>query len=228
VAEFCIRKDIKNNCASSVTYEEASQRPSPFGVGKSTGNLQIMEKLISFLNSLHPVSGTLESALRDRLRFIRKKKNEFLLFEGEICHYAWYLQKGLVRCYYDRDEHEVTTWFMEEDHVIVLFESLFRQKKSIFNIQALEDCELYGIRYEDILHVLETYPEARYIHTIISDRYSKLKDIRIRATSMLGPKERYRYFEKHFPQLLSRVKLEYIASYLDMDIRTLTRARKPE
>jgi len=108
-----------------------------------------------------------------------------------------------------------------------LFESLFRQKKSIFNIQALEDCELYGIQYEDILHVLETYPEARYIRTIVSDQYSKLKDIRIRATSMLGPKERYRYFEKHFPQLLSRVKLEYIASYLDMDIRTLTRARKP-
>jgi hypothetical protein len=45
---------------------------------------------------------------------------------------------------------------------------------------------------------------------------------------MLPPKERYRYFEKHFPELLNRVKLEYIASYLDMDIRTLTRARKME
>lgn len=185
-----------------------------------------MEKLISFLNSLHPVSCTLESALRDRLRFIRKKKNEFLLFEGEICHYAWYLQKGLLRCYYERDEHEVTTWFKEENHVIVMFQSLSGQKKSLYNIQALEDCELYAIHYEDLLHLLETHPEARHIRTIITDRYSNLKDIRIRATSMLTAKERYRYFQKHFPQLLNRVKLEYIASYLDMDIRTLTRVRK--
>jgi CRP-like cAMP-binding protein len=187
-----------------------------------------MEKAISFLKRQHPISSSLEAELRNTFRFARKKKNEFLLYEGEVWRYAWYLQKGLVRCYYERHEHEVTTWFMEEDHMIVLFESLFRQKKSIFNIQALEDCELYGIRYEDILHLLETYPEARYIHTIISDRYSNLKDIRIRATSMLSAKERYRYFEKHFPHLLNRVKLEYIASYLDMDIRTLTRARKPE
>jgi CRP-like cAMP-binding protein len=185
-----------------------------------------MEKLISFLNKLHPVSGSLEADLRNAFRSMKKKKNEFLVLEGEVCHYAWYLDMGLVRCYFERHEHEVTTWFMEENNVVVLFKSLFGQKKSIFNIQTLEDCELYCIHYEDILHVLETYPEARQIRTIITDKYSNLKDIRIRATSMQVPKERYRYFEKHLPHLINRVKLQYIASYLDMDIRTLTRTRK--
>lgn len=185
-----------------------------------------MEKVIAFLKNLHPVSDSLEAELRNGLRFTRKKKNEFLLFEGEICRYAWYLQKGLVRCYYNRDEREVTTWFLEEDHVIVLFKSLFGQKKSLYNIHALEDCELYGIRIENILHLEDTYPEVAHICTKVGERFSNLKDIRIRATSMLSAKERYRYFEKHFSQLLNRVKLEYIASYLDMDIRTLTRVRK--
>jgi CRP-like cAMP-binding protein len=187
-----------------------------------------MEKAISFLKRMHPVSGSLEAELRNTLRFTRKKKNEFLLYEGEICHYAWYLQKGLVRCYYARDEREVTTLFIEEDHVIVLDNSLFGQKKSIYNIQALEDCELYAIHYQDIQAHFQKYPEAISLHHLIANRYSNLKDLKIRATSMLPPKERYRYFEKHFPELLNRVKLEYIASYLDMDIRTLTRARKSE
>jgi CRP-like cAMP-binding protein len=115
---------------------------------------------------------------------------------------------------------------MEEDNVIVLFKSLFAQKESQYNIQALEDCKLYGIRFADIVRILETYPEARNIRTIISDQYNDLKDLRIRATSMLAAKDRYHYFEKHLPHLLSRLKLEYIASYLDMDVRTLTRARK--
>jgi CRP-like cAMP-binding protein len=184
-----------------------------------------MEKVISFLKRLHPVSGSLEAELRNELRFTRKKKNEFLLFEGEVCHYAWYLQKGLVRCYYKRVEREVTTLFIEEDHVIVLNKSLFGQKKSLYNIQALEDCELYAIHYEHIQAHFRKYPEAISLHHIIANRYSNLKDLKIRATSMLTPKERYRYFEKHFPHLLNRVKLEYIASYLDLSRRSLARAR---
>ena len=185
-----------------------------------------MEKVIDFLKRLHPISGSLETELRKGFLFIEKKKTEFLLFEGEVCHYAWYLQKGLVRCYYNRGEREVTTWFIEEDNVIVLFKSLFGQKESLYNIQALEDCELYGIRIENILHLLDTYPEVPRIRTVITDRFSNLKDIRARAISGLSPIERYLYFKKHFPQLLNRVKLGHIASYLDMDIRTLTRVRK--
>lgn len=185
-----------------------------------------MEKVITFLKRLHPLSGSLEAELRNGFRFIKKKKNEFLLFEGEICRYAWYLQKGLVRCYYNRDEHEVTTWFMEEDHVIVLFKSLFGQKKSLYNVEALEDCELYSIRIENILHLLDTYPEVTSIRTIVAERFNNLKDIRARAISGLSSGERYRYFEKHFPQLLNRVKLEHIASYLDISKSSVARARR--
>jgi CRP-like cAMP-binding protein len=184
-----------------------------------------MEKVISFLKRLHPVSGPLEAELRSALRFTRKKKHEFLLFEGEVCHYAWYLQKGLVRCYYTREQREVTTLFIVEDDVIVLFNSLFGQMQSQYNIQALEDCELYAIHYQDIQAHFRKYPEAICLDHIIAERYSNLKDTKIRATGMLSPKERYRYFEKHFPHLVNRVKLEYIASYLDLSRRSLARAR---
>jgi CRP-like cAMP-binding protein len=185
-----------------------------------------MDKLISFLKNLHPVSGLLEAELQGRFRFTTKKKNEFLLYEGEVCRYAWYLQKGLVRFYYNRGEHEVTTWFVEEDHMIVLHKSLYGQIKSVYNIQALEDCELYRIRFEDIQHVLETYAEAWYIRNIITNRYSNLKDIRIRATSIRSPNGRYAYFVRHFPHLLGRLTLEQIASYLNMSKSSVARARR--
>lgn len=186
-----------------------------------------MEELISFLNKLHPhpLPGPLEAEVRNRFHPVQKKKNEYLLHEGEVCRYGWYLQKGLVRCYYERDEREVTTWFMEEDNMVVLIKSLSGQRKSLYNIQAMEDCELYRIGYHDILYLLESYPEARYIRTKISDRYSTLKDIKIRATNMLSAKERYRYFEKHFPHLLGRLNLQHIASYLDLSLRSVKRAR---
>jgi CRP-like cAMP-binding protein len=185
-----------------------------------------MEKVISYLKGLHAVSEALEAELRNRCRFTQKKKNEFLLFEGEICRYAWYLQDGLVRCFYNRYEREVTTWFMEEDNPVVLYKSLFDQKKSLFNLQALEDCSLYSIHYHDIRALYQKFPEIIHIHNLVTEHYTHLQTLKIRATSTLSARDRYRYFEKHFPHLLSRLKLEHIASYLDMDVRTLTRARK--
>jgi hypothetical protein len=117
-----------------------------------------------------------------------------------FCRYALVPAKGTGRCYYNLHEREVTTLFLEEDHTIILFQSLFRQKKSLCNIQVIEDYELYGIRYEDILHLLETHSEATHIRTIIADRHSNLKDIRIRAISG-HCQGTVPLFEKHFPQL---------------------------
>lgn len=194
-------------------------------ITRKNPKVKVMDKVISYLNKLHPVSATFEADLRTRCRFTTKKKNEFLLLEGEISHCAWYLQEGLVRCFYNRHEREATTWFVEEDHAVVLFKSLFGQKKSLFNIQALEDCELYSIHYQDIQALFRKYPEALTLHHIIFESYSNLTDLKIRATGMLTAKDRYRYFEKHFPHLLNRVKLEYVASYLDISRRSLARAR---
>jgi CRP-like cAMP-binding protein len=185
-----------------------------------------MEKVIAFLKRLHPVSASLEAELRALLYFTTVKKNALLQAEGEVSRYAWYLQKGLVRCFYRHHDSEVTTWFMPEDNVIVLFKSLFRQVKSKYSLQALEDCQLYCIRFGDIQHLIETYPEALRIRTMITDFYVNLNYLKIRAIGENTAKERYRYFEKHLPRLLNRVKLEYVASYLNLSKRSLARARK--
>ena len=185
-----------------------------------------MDKLISFAKRLIPVSATLEAELQSRFRFTTKKKNQFLLYEGEICRYAWFLQKGLVRCYFNRGKYEVTTWFVEEGHMIVLHESLCEEKESLYNLQAIEDCELYGIRFEDMHHVLDTYRETSYIRDVVARRFVNLAIIRVMATSMRSPSSRYAYFLKHFPQLLGRLTLVQIASYLDMSKSSVARARR--
>lgn len=184
-----------------------------------------MEKVIAFLQRLHPLSSALKEELSQAARFIRMRKNEFLQHENSVSHHVWFLQKGLVRCYYEHNAQEVTVWFMEEGNIVVLLKSITDQIKSIFHLQALEDCELYVIHHRDIKSLYKKYPEARSLHYVVLEQYSALKDFKIRATNG-RPEQRYRYFEKHFPHLLNRLKLEHIASYLNMDVRTLTRARK--
>ena len=175
---------------------------------------------------MQPLPDSLEQDVRSAAHFSRIKKHAHLVYEGEVCRSAWYLQKGLVRCYYHRDDREVITWFLEEGQVVLLSNSLFEQKKSVANVQALEDCALYSIRFEDILRLLELYAEAPRIHMLVMEQYNHLQDMRIRATSMLAAADRYKYFLTHFPHLLNRVKLEHIAAYLDISKSSLARARR--
>lgn len=184
-----------------------------------------MERVMDTLRQLYPVSAAMETELRSVLHFKKMNKHAYLIREGEVCRHAWYVQKGLVRCFYTREENEVTTWFAEEDKIIVLFKALFGQKKSHFTLQALEDGELYAIHYHDLQILHRKYPEALVLYNRIFQQYSHLKDLKIRATSGLAPTDRYRYFLKHFPHLTGRLKLEHIASYLDISLRSVNRAR---
>lgn len=185
-----------------------------------------MRKVFAYLNRFYPLSNGLRNYLVQVMKHKEIPRNNFLLQEGEICKAAWYLEKGLVRCFYDNNAHETTTWFVPEDNAVLEAKSLFEQLPSGFYIEALENCITWMVDYASIQYALEHYPEAKEIRTRITDWYSNLKDVRIKTASLPSAMERYRYFEKHFDHLLGRLKLKHIASYLDMDIRTLTKARK--
>ncbi|HVY74137.1 MAG TPA: Crp/Fnr family transcriptional regulator [Puia sp.] len=184
-----------------------------------------MNDVFDYLGQLHALSPPLKAYLEKTLKPRQYEKNSFLLQEGEVCNKVWYLRKGLVRSFYYQKDHEITTWFMDEGHALLATKSFFDRLKSHYYIEALEPCDTYYLEYPDVLYALEHYAEAMDIRTKVSDFYANLIVQRVRATSVLNAIDKYHYLEKHFPYLIGRVSLKYIASYLDMDVRTLTRIR---
>ena len=67
-------------------------------------------------------------------------KKDYLLKAGHVSRAICFIAKGLLRCFYIKENHEVSSWFMKEGDVIVSVESFFQQKASYEAIQALEDC----------------------------------------------------------------------------------------
>jgi CRP-like cAMP-binding protein len=187
-----------------------------------------MNEVFNYLSQFHALSSPLKEYLQKTLRLRSYGKHAILLQEGEVCKKVWYLKKGLVRCFYYRNEYEVTTWFMNEGHAILAAKSFFDQRKSKYYIEALEPCDVYYIEYANVSYAFEHFPESVIIRTRVADFYSNLMDLRVRATSMLEAGDRYHYMERHFPFLMGRVPLKYMASYLDMNVRTLTKIRHRE
>ncbi len=155
------------------------------------------------------------------------KANEFFLKEGEVCGHIGYVIKGLLRSYfYDDQANEITTNFFPEGCLIISMDSFNNQTPSKEYIKAIEDSELSVVSYERQMEIYKLVPAWNQICKDLSD--IKIAEMLKRTESFqtLSATERYQRFCKEYPQLLQRVNLGYIASYIGVDNATLSRIRK--
>src|SRR3954447_3942751 len=116
-----------------------------------------MEELLKFLNSIYPLSEQSVQYLRTHFKTKSLAKKEYLLKKGHVSRDICFISKGLLRCFYMLDEKEVSSWFMKEGDVIVSVESFFNQTVSYESIQAIEDCELYYLTYNELQYIFANF-----------------------------------------------------------------------
>ncbi len=122
-----------------------------------------MTELLTFLNSIHSLTAETNEYLTSTLKRIDIFKKDFILKQSHVCFNIYFVSKGLVRCFYIRDDKEVSSWFMIEGDVIVSVESFFNQTPSYESIQALEDCTLYYISYNELQFAYNNFPEFNFV-----------------------------------------------------------------
>ncbi len=184
-----------------------------------------MEKLLLYLNSIHPLSSALIEHLQAILKMKELPKKAYLLKQGSACTNISFIERGLLRCYYEKDDKEVCSWFMKEGNVIISVESFFKQSISNENIQALEECVLYYINYNELQYIYRHFAEFNFIARVLTEQYYTLSEQRLYSIRMQRGYERYQYLLDHFPELVQRVSSKYIASYLGVTEETLSRVR---
>lgn len=184
-----------------------------------------MKDLIAYLNSIYPLSKPAKEFLFEHLKEIEIPKKEFILKQGRICFNIYFVQIGLLRCFYNKDDKEISSWFMKEGDVIFSVESFLNQTPGYENIQALEDSLLYYVDYDELQYLYSHCPEFNFIGRVVTEKYYKLSEQRLYSLRMQKAKERYNFILEHFPQFILRVPSKYIASYLGITEETLSRIR---
>lgn len=184
-----------------------------------------MEELLLYLNSINPLSLELYQYLRTKLKSKHLQKKDILLKAGHINKHIFFVVSGLVRCYYQKNAQEISSWFMKEGDVIISVESFFKQTPSKETIQALEPCELLYLEYAELQHIYRQFPEFNYIGRVLTEKYYALSEERLASLRMRRSSERYQFMMQHYPQLINRVPSKYIASYLGLTEETLSRIR---
>ncbi|WP_205514320.1 Crp/Fnr family transcriptional regulator [Longitalea arenae] len=186
-----------------------------------------MEALFNLFDSIYPMSSGLQDYLSTNLKSRKLKKGELLVKKGHICTIGSFLCSGLLHCYYPENDRKITSWFLQEGKLAISVGSFFTQKISYETIEAMEPCELVYLTYQELQTAYSNYLELNYIIRSQLERYYMLKEEHtFQLQKVTTTKDRFDWFISTFPELVTRVPMRYIASFLGVTEETLSRIRK--
>lgn len=184
-----------------------------------------MKNILDKIKSYYPVSDEAFLALQSEMRLVHYPKNTILVSSGSTDHNVYFIENGVTRSIFHKDGIDTTTWFSMEGDITFGMYSLYHNQPSVESVQTLTDCDIYVISIERLNALYEKYIDiANWGRVLHQDTNRLLSHIFVERLQ-LPPKERYGCFLQHFPGLLNRVKLKYVAEFLGISIYTLSRIR---
>jgi len=148
-----------------------------------------------------------------------------LLREGEISNTIYFIKKGCLREWFNKDGKDITFQFFFEGQPVASIDSFMNRKPSLFTIESIEPSVILLIGKSDFEKLLNIYPEFKVgFQDFIFQRfenYGQLFLSRIKDT----PQERYEDLLKNRPDIIQRVPQHYIASFLGVTPISLSRIR---
>jgi CRP-like cAMP-binding protein len=184
-----------------------------------------MQALLDYLSRFHPLSKEAEEALLTICSAITIKKNQDLQSIGHTCRTIYFINKGIGRVYYYKDGIDVTEYFAFENNLIARVESLFTGKPSRKAIQILEDAEILAISASGLSRLYDAFPEMERLARKITEAAYVENVNRLESLQFHSAEERYKALLAEAPDILKRVPLKYIASYLGITQVSLSRIR---
>lgn len=184
-----------------------------------------MISLFKYFKEFNVLSKEAEKAIAEISKVITIKKNTDLQPIGHTCKTIYFINKGVARIYYFKDGVDITESFAFENNIIARVESLFTGKPSRKAIQILEDAEIVAINSTLLFKLYDKYPEIeRLFRLIFESAYVGTVD-RIEGIQFHTAEERYNALMKEAPDVIKRIPLKYIASYLGITQVSLSRIR---
>jgi CRP-like cAMP-binding protein len=153
------------------------------------------------------------------------KKKEILQEQGKICDQLYFVEKGVARTFYYRNGKEVTYWLAAENDFVGSMASFFSRTPSNKHVETLEECTLWIFDYNKLENLYSDSKELERMGRLFANYGMSVLEKKFDDFHSMSAKERYDVLVEKHPQILQRVSLGIIASYLGITQETLSRIR---
>ena len=187
-----------------------------------------MENSLTFSNyidSVYRISEAAKTELEKVCSTLTFKKNELIQPIGHTCKTIYFLQKGIARIFYYKDGVDITEYFAFEGGIVARAESLFAGEPSQKAIEALEDCEVVAMDVPKLYQLYDEFHEIERLFRLIFERAHVETIHRIESLQFHSAEARYLNLLETQKNIIQRVPLKHIASYLGITQVSLSRIR---
>lgn len=154
------------------------------------------------------------------------KKNEYLMEEGKIANFYFFLESGFARSYaIDLEGNDITTNFFSQEDIVIDWHSYFLKTPCREFVQALTPCKAWKIYFQDFMKLFNIESFREVGRTNLINNYFELKN---HSVSMISDEAKDRYLKllEMKPDIIHNVPLKHIATYLGITDTSLSRIRK--
>lgn len=156
---------------------------------------------------------------------VKYGKGEMILTEGEVCRGISYIEKGLVRQFYNKNGKEVTEHLGVDHTIFMCIESLFKEEPTRLQVEALEDTLVYILPKSKLEAAAISNVNIQMLYRKILEESLIQSQVHADLMRFETAPNKYMRLCELSPQVVLRAPLTYIASYLQMTPETLSRIR---
>ncbi len=184
-----------------------------------------MIDFIKFCNQLAPLEKETTDDLVNKLKTKTFQKGDYILRSGEVCRNLFFIDKGLVKLCFTKEDKEFIMRFFPENALFTQLGSYLTQIPSTYEIICLEATTITSIRNEEMESLCKKHHSIeRFFRKLVSLAALNMMN---RISEMLeeNATQRYKNFVKENNHLLQRISLGDLANYLGITQVSLSRIR---
>lgn len=154
-------------------------------------------------------------------------KNRVIEEEGKVPQHLYFVISGFVRLFHYNDKgDEVTTHINCPPGFITSYSNFANQSKSDENLECITECELLRITKSDLDLLIQASSAFKDFSFLVFQQSLSYNEKRAKELATLTAEQRYLRLMDEHPELLHNVPMQYIASFLGMNPKSLSRIRK--
>ncbi|WP_435357808.1 Crp/Fnr family transcriptional regulator [Emticicia sp. SJ17W-69] len=172
-----------------------------------------------------PLSQSAKMIFKSIVEEIKLPKHSIVIRADKFEKNIYFIKTGIARTFSIIHDEEITFSFGKEGDTIASLKSYIDNQKGYESIELLEDCTLYKLNIEKLKSLFNENIEIANWGRKFAEKELIKAEERLLSRQFGNATERYTELLNNYPNLIQRVQLGYIASYLGITQVSLSRIR---